>query len=166
MTRRRAQDHESGRRRAGRTQRSTPAAQGGHSRLRAAAFGLTSVAILGAGTYLAVGVFLGQRDRTTDPGVMSMRISMAGFDPGVVEAAPGESVTIDWWNTDGAVHLENGVHTLVSESLGVRLELPAQSRQMITLTAPMVPGDYDFWCDSCCGGRASPDMHGTLRVRR
>jgi heme/copper-type cytochrome/quinol oxidase subunit 2 len=30
--------------------------------------------------------------------------------------------------------------------------------------APTRPGDYDFWCDSCCGGKESPTMHGILRV--
>jgi cytochrome c oxidase subunit 2 len=134
------------------------------TRIRAIAFGLIAAAILGTGMYLAGSVFLGQRDRTTD-GAMSMRISMAGFDPNVLAAKPGETLTIDWWNSDGPMHLQNGVHTLVSDTLGVRLEVPAQSRKTITLTAPSTPGDYDFWCDSCCGGKDSPDMHGTLRVR-
>jgi cytochrome c oxidase subunit 2 len=134
------------------------------TRIRAIAFGLVAVAILGTGIYLAGSVFLGQRDRTTD-GAISMRISMSGFDPSVLDAKPGQTLTIDWWNTDGAMHLQGGVHTLVSDTLGVRLELPAQSRKTITLTAPMTPGDYDFWCDSCCGAKDSPDMHGTLRVQ-
>jgi heme/copper-type cytochrome/quinol oxidase subunit 2 len=29
---------------------------------------------------------------------------------------------------------------------------------------PMTPGDYDIYCDTCCGGKASPTMHGTLRI--
>ena len=144
--------------------RKSVAAAPGLTRIRAVTFGLIAVAILGTGVYLAGSVFLGQRDRTTD-GAVSMRISMSGYAPGVLDAKPGQTLTIDWWNTDGAMHLEGGVHTLVSDTLGVRLELPAQSRKTITLRAPMKPGDYDFWCDSCCGGKDSPDMHGTLRVR-
>jgi cytochrome c oxidase subunit 2 len=132
--------------------------------MRTAAFGLVTLVVLGGGIYLAGGVFLGQRATTQVAAALPMRISMAGFDPAVIHAKPGETVTLDWWNTDGAMHLQGGVHTLVSDTLGVRLELAAQSRKTITLTAPTQPGDYDFWCDSCCGGRDSPTMHGILRV--
>lgn len=132
--------------------------------LRTAAFGLVAVAVLGLAVYLAGGVFVGPRGTTQMAAAVPMRISMAGFDPAVIHASPGETVMLDWWNTDGAIHLVNAVHTLVSDSLGVRLELAAQSRRTITLTAPAAPGDYDFWCDSCCGGKDSPTMHGILRV--
>jgi plastocyanin len=132
--------------------------------LRTAAFAVVALVVLGVGGYLAGSVFLGPRGTTDVAAATPMRVSMAGFDPAVIRAKPGETVTLDWWNTDGAIHLQGGVHTLVSEALGVRLELLAESRKTVTLTAPMAPGDYDFWCDSCCGGRASPTMHGTLRV--
>jgi plastocyanin len=133
-------------------------------RIRGAAFGLVVIAVLGAGVYLAGSVFMGQRGTTTVAAAMPMRISMAGFEPTVIDAKPGETLTLDWWNTDGAMHLTGGVHTLVSETLGVRLELPAESRKTVTITAPMAAGDYDFWCDSCCGGKDNDGMHGTLHV--
>lgn len=132
--------------------------------LRGVAFFLVAGAILAGGVYLAGNVFTAQRDQSTTADAISMRISMAGFDPAVLEAEPGEVLTLDWWNTDGAIHLEDGVHTLVSDELGIRYELPAQARRTITIAAPTKPGDYDFWCDSCCGGEASPTMHATLRV--
>jgi cytochrome c oxidase subunit 2 len=134
------------------------------SSLRMLVFGLLSVAILGAGVYLAGSVFLGSRG-SASAGQISMRVSMDGFTPPVLEATPGQALSIDWWNTDGAMHLTNGVHTLVSDTLQVRLELPAQAHKAIVLTAPTTPGDYDFWCDSCCGGKDNPKMHGTLRVK-
>jgi plastocyanin len=133
-------------------------------RIRTAAFAALVAVILGVGVYLAGADFLGPRGSTDVAAAIPMRISMAGFDPPVLSASPGETVTIDWWNTDGAIHLEGGVHTMVSDSLGIRFELPAESRETITLTAPLEPGDYDFWCDSCCGGKESPSMHGTLHV--
>ena len=133
--------------------------------LRGAAFIVVAVVVLTVGGYLAGSVFFGQRGTTQVAAAIPMRVSMAGFDPAVIDAKPGETVTLDWWNTDGAPHLQGGVHTLVSDSLDVWLELPAQSRRTITLAAPMEPGDYDFWCDSCCGGKESPAMHGVLRVR-
>jgi cytochrome c oxidase subunit 2 len=133
-------------------------------RLRVIAFGIAAVAILGAGIYMAGSVFMGQRDKPSTPGALAMRISMDGFDPRPIAAKPGETLTIDWWNTDASMHLTNGVHTLVSDTLGLNLALPAESRKTITITAPAVPGDYDFWCDSCCGGKDNPNMHGTLHV--
>lgn len=134
------------------------------SGLRVAAFLVVVAAILGGGIYLASSVFLGQRGTTTVADAIAVRISMDGFDPRIIDAKPGETLTLDWWNTDGAMHLENGVHTMVSDALKVRFELPAESRETITLTAPTAPGDYDFWCDSCCGGKGSQTMHGTLHV--
>ena len=133
-------------------------------KLRALAFLVVAVAILGGGAYLAGSVFMGQRDKSSTPGAFAMRVSMDGFDPKVIDAKPGETLTIDWWNTDGAMHLTDGVHTLVSDSLNVRLELPADSRKTVTLDAPTATGDYDFWCDSCCGGKDNPQMHAKLHV--
>ena len=132
--------------------------------IRSAAFGVIVVAVLGAGVYLAGSVFLGQRGATTVAAATPMRISMAGFDPKVIQATPGQTITLDWWNTDGAMHLTDGVHTLVSDALGIRLTLPAESRKTVTITAPTAAGDYDFWCDSCCGGKENDAMHGTLHV--
>jgi cytochrome c oxidase subunit 2 len=134
------------------------------TRIRAIAFGFIAVAILGVGIYLAGSVFMGQRDKPSTPGAIAMRISMDGFDPNPITAKPGETLTVDWWNTDASMHLTNGMHTLVSDALNVRFELPAESRKTITITAPTAPGNYDFWCDSCCGGRDNPKMHGTLHV--
>ena len=134
------------------------------TRIRAIVFGFMAVAILGAGIYLAGSVFVGQRDKPSTPGAFAMRISMDGFDPNPITAKPGETLTIDWWNTDASMHLTNGVHSLVSDTLNLHFELPAQSRKMITITAPTAAGDYDFWCDSCCGGKDNPKMHGTLHV--
>jgi plastocyanin len=134
------------------------------SKLRTLAFLVVAAAILGAGVYLAGSVFMGQRDKASTPGSFAMRVSMDGFDPNPITAKPGETLTIDWWNTDASMHLTNGVHSLVSDTLNVHFALPAQSRKTIEITAPTAPGDYDFWCDSCCGGKDNPKMHGTLRV--
>jgi plastocyanin len=89
---------------------------------------------------------------------------MDGFTPKTLDAKPGQTLTLVWSNKDDAAMLTNGVHTLVSDSLKVRLEDPAESTVTVYLAAPMTPGDYDFWCDSCCGGKDTPAMHGTLHV--
>jgi cytochrome c oxidase subunit II len=143
---------------------SKPVAKPKASKLRVAAFLLVAAVVIGGGIYMAGSVFLGQRDKTTVSNAITMGISMDGFDPATLHAKPGETLTIDWWNQDAPMHLTNGVHSLVSDTLKVRLELPAQSRKTVQLTAPMAPGDYDFWCDSCCGGKDNPKMHGKLHV--
>lgn len=134
-------------------------------RIRAVAFGLLAVTVLGVGIYLAAGVFLGQRGTTTVAGALPVRLSMAGFDPKVITARAGQTVNLDFWNTDNAMHLDGGgVHTFIMDDQQIYVKIPAEARQAFSFTAPTTPGDYDFYCDTCCGGKASPTMHGTLRV--
>ncbi len=134
-------------------------------RIRGATFGLIAVAVLGAGLYLAGGVFLGQRDKTTIANALPVRLSMAGFDPKVITAKAGATVNLDFWNTDNAMHLDGGgVHTFIMDDQDIYVKIPAEARQAFSFTAPLKPGDYDFYCNTCCGGKESPTMHGNLRV--
>jgi len=73
-------------------------------------------------------------------------------------------VTLAWWTQDAAVHLKGGVHTMISPDLDLAERLPAESRRNVTWTVPDMPGTYDVWCDSCCGGKGSPTMHGKIVV--
>lgn len=119
--------------------------------------------VLGAGLVLGFGDFFGRPDADTAE-ALPVQMSMAGFDPGIITAKAGEELTVELWTTDAAPHLHNGVHTLISDDLGIYEELPAESRRTVTLQMPTAPGDYDIYCDTCCGGKESPAMHGTLRV--
>ncbi len=141
-----------------------PVAKPKASKLRVVAFLVIAAVVIGGGAYLAGNVFMGQRDKTNVSGAITMGISMDGFNPNVLKAKAGQTLTLDWWNDDAPMHLTGGVHTMISDKLSVRFELPAQSRKTIQLVAPMAPGDYDFWCDSCCGGKDNPKMHATLHV--
>lgn len=132
-------------------------------RWRYGAAALLVAAVLGIGVFLGFGDFLGRPDAATAE-ALPVRMSMAGFEPGIIQAKPGQTLTIDFWTTDAAPHLQGGVHTWISPELGLEVQLPAESRKQFTFTAPATPGDYDFWCDTCCGGKASPTMHGTLHV--
>ena len=137
-------------------------------RIRKAAFGLVVVVVLAAGAYLAFGDFLGQRGATTTADAISVQSSMAGFGP-PIHVKAGQAVKLDWWTNDAAVHLQGGVHTMISEELGLREQLPAagpsgESRKLVAFTAPMKTGEYDIYCESCCGGKASPTMHGKIIV--
>jgi plastocyanin len=121
------------------------------------------VVVLGAGLVLGFGDFLGR----PVPGATAatpVRMSMAGFDPPIITAKAGTDLEIELWTTDAAVHLQGGVHTLINDELGIHEELAAESRRTMTLSMPTRAGDYDIYCDTCCGGKASPAMHGILRV--
>ncbi len=138
-------------------------------RIRQGAFGVVVAAILAVGGYLAFGDLAGQRGAATTAEAIPVRLSMAGFTPSEVKVPAGQTVSLELWTTDAAPHLEGGVHTMISDELGIHEELPAagptgESRKVVTITAPAVPGTYDIYCDTCCGGKASPSMHGTLTV--
>ena len=135
--------------------------QGG--RWRVMAVGAVVVLVLGVGILLAFGDFLG-RPEASSSSATPVRMSMAGFTPQVISAKAGADLEIELWTTDAAVHLEGGVHTMISDELGIYEELAAESRRTVTLRMPTTPGEYDIYCDTCCGGKDSPGMHGKLLV--
>jgi plastocyanin len=145
----------------------TPAAARRREALRRVAFGAVATILLAIGGYLAFGDFL-DRDAPR-PGVVSVQASMAGFTPSEIRVKAGEQVSLDFWTQDSPLHLVGGVHTLISEALGLSTELPGAeagetSRTTVRFTAPTAPGEYDIYCDTCCGGRESPSMHGRIVV--
>ncbi len=125
-------------------------------------FGGIVALVLLAGAWFAFGNFLTRP--ATAAGAISVQSSMAGFTPSEIHVTAGSTATFDWWTEDAAMHLENGVHTMVSDTLGIHYRLAAQSKESISFRAPTQPGSYDYWCDSCCGGKASDDMHGSIVV--
>ena len=137
--------------------------------IRKGFFGLVVAVVLGGGVYLAAGDLLGQRGSASTANAIPVRLSMAGFEPGDIKVPAGQTVSLELWTTDAAPHLSNGVHTMISDELGIYEELPAagvtgESRKVVTFKAPTTPGTYDIYCDTCCGGRDSPTMHGKLTV--
>ena len=132
-------------------------------RLKKVLFGGIMVGVLAVGAYLAFGDFLNRPAAAS--GQISIQSSMAGFTPSTITVKAGATVTLDWWTQDAAPHLTNGVHTMVSTDLGLYEELPAESRKSVTWTVPNKPGTYDVWCESCCGGKDAPQMHGKIVVQ-
>lgn len=145
------------------------AAQRRLERIRKGLFALVVVAVLGGGVYLAAGDLLGQRGSASTADAIPVRLSMAGFTPGEIKVPAGQTISLELWTTDAAPHLEGGVHTMISDELDLYETLPAagmsgESRKVVTFTAPTAPGTYDIYCDTCCGGKDSPTMHGKLTV--
>jgi cytochrome c oxidase subunit II len=143
-----------------------PGGQSGQgSPARYAALAGIVVAVAGAAWFLGFADLFGQRGAASTAEAVTVRMSMAGFDPPVITGTAGAELTLEMWTTDSALHLEGGVHTMISDELGIYEELQANSRRTVTLRMPTVAGDYDIFCDTCCGGRLSPSMHGILRVQ-
>jgi cytochrome c oxidase subunit II len=131
-------------------------------KLRPLLFAGVVVAVLGAGLYFAFGNFLTRPAAAA--GTISVQSSMAGFTPAEIRVKAGSTVTLDWWTEDAAMHLQGGVHTMIGPDLGLHEELPAESRRAVSWTVPNKPGTYDVWCESCCGGKDNPQMHGKIVV--
>ncbi len=125
-------------------------------------FGAVVVFVLTVGAYLAFGDFLNRGGGT--PGAISVQSSMAGFTPSDIRVKAGTTVTLDWWTEDASMHLQGGVHTMIAPELGLHEELPAESRRTVTWKVPDRPGTYDVYCDTCCGGKDSPTMHGKIVI--
>ena len=138
--------------------------QARRTKLRSLAFGGIVVAVLAIGGLLAFGDFFDRPSDASATGVIDVQSSMAGFTPSELRVTAGETVTLRWWTDDAAVHLEGGVHTMVAPDLGLDEALPAESTKTVTWTVPNTPGTYDVYCDTCCGGKDSPTMHGRIVV--
>ncbi len=145
-----------------RSDRSPAPRQGVGGKYGAYLFGGIVTLVLLAGAWFAFGNFLTRP--ATAAGAISVQSSMAGFTPSEIHVTAGSTATLDWWTEDAAMHLENGVHTMVGPDLGLREELPAESRRTVTWQVPDKPGTYDVYCESCCGGKDNPQMHGKIVV--
>ena len=132
--------------------------------IRKLAFGAIVVAVLAIGGVLAFGDFLDRPSGDTAAGVIDVQSSMAGFTPSEIHVTAGKTVTLNWWTDDAAPHLQGGVHTMIAPDLGLDEALPAEGNRTVVWTVPDKPGTYDVWCDSCCGGKDSPTMHGKIVV--
>ncbi|MEW5990384.1 MAG: cupredoxin domain-containing protein [Chloroflexota bacterium] len=134
----------------------------GPSTARRLAFGAVVTGVLVVGGVLAFGDFLDRPAATA--GTIEVQSSMAGFTPSEIRVTAGTTATLDWWTDDAAVHLQDGVHTMIAPELGLNEALPAEGRRMVVWQVPNRPGTYDVYCDTCCGGVASPQMHGKIVI--
>ncbi|TAJ99590.1 MAG: hypothetical protein EPO36_11045 [Chloroflexota bacterium] len=148
--------------RRGERERTPVAARSGSNSARKVAFGAIVAVVLAAGGYLAFGDFL---DRpAAAEGTIDVQSSMAGFTPSEIRVEAGTTAILDWWTDDAAVHLDGGVHTMIAPELGLEEALPAEGRRLVVWQVPDRPGTYDVYCETCCGGKDSPQMHGKIVI--
>ena len=143
-------------------QRGIRQAEQRQQRLRVVGFLGVIVGVLAIGGYLAFGNFFNRPAAAI--GTIDLQSSMAGFTPSTITVTAGTVATFSWWTDDAALHMTGGVHTMISPDLGLNEQLPAESRRTLTWQVPDMPGTYDVWCDSCCGGKEAPQMHGKIVI--
>ncbi len=132
--------------------------------LRRLAFGGIVAVVLAVGGYLAFGDFLHRPADAANSGIIDVQSSMAGFTPSEIHVTAGKTITFRWWTQDAAMHLSGGVHTMIAPALGLDETLPAEGSRIVSWAVPDKPGTYDVYCDSCCGGKDNPVMHGKIVV--
>jgi cytochrome c oxidase subunit 2 len=101
-----------------------------------------------------------------DKKAIKMTITMAGFEPNTIRAKPGQPVTINLINPDNSHHTDGGgIHNFILTAglANMNITVQPESQKVFTFT-PTQKGEYHWYCDSCCGGRENPSMHGTLIV--
>lgn len=128
---------------------------------RQIAFGVVAVVVLGIAAYL---LWPAVRPGELAPaGVITVNLTMAGFNPNYIEARAGEPLTLRLVNRDSSFHPDGGWHQFAIDELQVDVNVPAGTTQDFSFT-PAVEGTYRFYCSVCCGGQANPAMWGTLEV--
>lgn len=123
------------------------------------------IAIFSSATYLVVSKTASLEPE--DKEAIKMTISMAGFEPNVIRAKVGQPVKINLINPDNSMHTDGGgIHNFNLKESGVsnvNITVLPESQKVFTFT-PMQAGEYHWYCESCCGGKENPSMHGTLIV--
>lgn len=140
----------------------------GHSRpsrhrrrlgLRLLSFAVISLFVVGSAAWLL-------RPRGEPGGSADARvtITMAGFEPERIEIKAGQPTSVMLINPDSPFHSDGGgVHQFAIPGLGVDAKVQPRSSALITVQAS-TPGTYEFYCDTCCGGKENPSMRGKLVV--
>jgi heme/copper-type cytochrome/quinol oxidase subunit 2 len=96
--------------------------------------------------------------------VLDIAANMGGFDRKEIRLKAGEPITLRLTSLDNQHHTDGGgKHQWAVDELGVNIIAPPLGSSSVTFT-PEKPGEYTFYCDICCGGRANPTMNGKLVV--
>ncbi|MDE3103305.1 MAG: cupredoxin domain-containing protein [Chloroflexota bacterium] len=154
---------------------------------RAVIFGVLALVLVGTaayalwpkeGTYVDYGLATGAGPTTGHEGMghgdapvptgradIAMRVDMDGFHPATLTVPVGRQTRLMLINPDNSMHSDGGgVHEFAVPGLGIDVKVPPQTNMLITLPATAAPGEYSFYCDTCCGGKENPSMQGTLTV--
>lgn len=133
-------------------------------RRRAVSFTLVVLAVLSLAGYLVAKAFSRPELESLAGTVIDVAADMGGFDKPEIHVRAGEPVTIRLTSLDNSHHTDGGgKHQFAVDELGINIIAPPLRADYATFT-PTTPGEYTFYCDICCGGRANPTMSGKLVV--
>lgn len=132
--------------------------------IRGILFTALVIAVLGLAAYFLKEAFFKPAPPPMAGNVVDVKGDMAGFDQKEIRVKAGQPVTIRLTSLDNSHHTDGGgKHQWAVDELGVDIVAQPESSNYATFT-PSEPGEYTFYCDICCGGRANPTMNGTLVV--
>ena len=135
--------------------------------MRAAAFGLIVLVVTAIIGYFLFPLLTPKATgvtQTENGKVINVQAAMDGFDMNEIHVKAGETVTVNLRSLDNSMHTDGGgKHQFAIEELGVNLIAQPMSTNSTTFTAT-TPGEYTFYCDICCGGKANPTMNGKFVI--
>ena len=133
-------------------------------RLRTAAYAVVVLGVLSSAFVLLRKDLFPGAPSPLAGNVIDVTADMGGFSTYEIRVPAGEAVTVRLTSLDNTHHTDGGgKHQWAVDELGVDIVAPALGSTYATFT-PQAPGEYTFYCDICCGGRANPTMNGTLIV--
>ena len=133
-------------------------------RIRSGVFAVIVIGVLGLAGYFLYSAFNQPAPPPMAGNVIDVKADMEGFDMKEIHVKAGQPVTVRLTSLDNSHHTDGGgKHQLAVDELGVDIVAQPESSNYATFT-PDKPGEYTFYCDICCGGRANPTMNGTLIV--
>lgn len=133
-------------------------------KVRSVIFGVLVVGVLSLTGYLLKEAFFKPAPPPMAGNVIDVKADMAGFDMKEIRVQVGEPVTVRLTSLDNSHHTDGGgKHQWAVDELAVDIVAQPESSNYTTFT-PDTPGEYTFYCDICCGGRANPTMNGKLIV--
>jgi len=131
---------------------------------RTLTFGIIAILVLGLTGYLLVAAFSTPELPKMAGNVIDIAADMSGFNQKEVRVKAGEPVTVRLTSLDNSHHTDGGgKHQWAVDELGASIVAPPEGSNTATFT-PDQSGEYTFYCDICCGGRANPTMNGKLIV--
>src|SRR5690606_9810849 len=128
------------------------------------AYTVVMVVVLGVAGLLLIRALRPPELAQLDGEVIEVAANMSGFDKPEIRVKVGEPVTLRLTSLDNQHHTDGGgQHQWAIDELGISLIAQPLSSTTGTFTAEKA-GEYTFYCDICCGGRANPTMNGKLIV--
>lgn len=126
-------------------------------------FSLIAVAVFALASYFLFNAFY-KAPLPEAENVIDISADMGGFSMTEIRVKVGEPVTIRLRSLDNAMHTDGGgKHQWAVDDFEASVIAPAQGTATVTFT-PTKAGEYTYYCDICCGGRANPSMNGKLIV--